>query len=215
MLPPSPLDSDAPASATASVEWQLTPDAVPVTTSDGSPDALSHVVTPRRRQDAGQPRYRPGMDTTLSDTPAPSVAEWRALSGLELALTVAAREDILPREHLSRLLRRHTARYGQPFVGTTRAVFEVNDYWVLKVPLSDDGYVANEREARWTDHDFIPLAPCQKYFAMPSGILMLWMHSVTPVVLRHDDPDYPEWGGFVDCCQVGWTRGGRLVAYDL
>jgi hypothetical protein len=93
-----------------------------------------------------------------------------------------------------------------------RAVFTVNEKWVLKVPLTWEGDTDNEREAKHDDK-FIPLARARAHHSLPSGVLLLWMERVCPQVV--DLRTCPSWVHAVDCQQVGLTADGRLVAYDL
>jgi hypothetical protein len=82
---------------------------------------------------------------------------------------------------------------------------------VLKVPLTWEGDAANEREAKHSD-SFIPLARCRAHHSLPSGVILLWMERVQPIVVP---TPHPLWVDSVDCGQVGYTADGCLVAYDL
>lgn len=98
----------------------------------------------------------------------------------------------------------------------TRAVFDRGDGYVVKVPLTEEGFLANSREAHWTSTE-VPVAPCHLEVAS-TGVYVLVMEEVVRFPLYDDDgliDDLPDWTGYVDCQQVGWLVDGRLVAYDL
>jgi hypothetical protein len=110
------------------------------------------------------------------------------------------------------MLRRYAARYGSPMVGQTRAVFDIGDGWVVKLPLNWDGICANSHEADWTSID-IPLAPCHIVWN-DDDQPVLRMQRVTEA-LHIDRADLPRWTDWVDCAQVGYLPDGKLVAFDL
>lgn len=103
--------------------------------------------------------------------------------------------------------------YGQPLVGTNRAVFDRGDGTMIKMPICDYGQYANVQEGRAV------LKPDKWYFTRghsehsPNGFHVLVVEKVEPIF--HDDPEYPDWADFIDCGQVGRTADGRIVAYDL
>lgn len=111
---------------------------------------------------------------------------------------------------LTDLALQYQARYGDPRCGYSRMTFFDKDF-VYKVPRNSRGFDDNEREAAWKD-DFIPLADCSLKVEMPSGIPVLKMERVSPTVLKTEPPEWVMW---VDCAQIGYTKDGRLVAYDL
>ena len=111
------------------------------------------------------------------------------------------------------LIRVFTSRYGQPMLGGTRAVFDLQDGTVAKVAVSDEGMMANAREAAHTD-SFIPLAPCRIDWDPDLEVSYLIMDRVDPVyTIAYKD--LPPWASWVDCAQVGRLPDGTLVAYDL
>lgn len=95
-----------------------------------------------------------------------------------------------------------------------------------KVPITPEGVSANLTEAAvsrryWAalsegkDWDQAPGAmPFARCSLEPNGVLV-----VEPLSILIDPADIPAehrwWTGAVDCSQVGWTRDGQLVAYDL
>lgn len=101
-------------------------------------------------------------------------------------------------------------RYGAPQEGRHRRVFldrEAGE--VVKVPLFPSGLDANLQElveqephlARtWLDED-------SETFGLP----LLRMELVEPASRMQP---LPRWTRHIDDQQVGWTRDGRLVAYD-
>lgn len=95
-----------------------------------------------------------------------------------------------------------------------------------KVPITAEGVSANLTEAaasrrywetvsegrQWDQAPgAMPFARCH---LEPNGVLV-----VEPVSIIVDPADIPAehrwWTGSIDCSQVGWTRDGHLVAYDL
>jgi hypothetical protein len=111
-----------------------------------------------------------------------------------------------------------TKKYGQPWVGRTRAVFDRGDGYVIKVPMNGEGYAANNAEVINANMDdpYIPVANCwheEAYDITPKGVPTLVMEKV-----EHCKADYknmPDWVMSVDGGQVGYDKNGRLVAYDL
>lgn len=97
--------------------------------------------------------------------------------------------------------------------GRTRIV-HIDAEWVYKVPTSDEGAIANWREARLWEHNasrpddvYVRIAEC---YMLADGALM--MRRVEPCFDSYDE--MPDWVGAVDCAQVGYVDG-ELVAYDL
>jgi len=111
------------------------------------------------------------------------------------------------------LLTAATARFGDAMVGRTRAVFDLGDGRMMKVPFNDEGLLANWQEHRvYRETDpFIPVAPCE--WDEVYGVRVLLMEKVTPTLESYKN--LPDWAGSVDGAQVGYTTDGRLVAYDL
>jgi hypothetical protein len=109
-----------------------------------------------------------------------------------------------------------TEKYGQPLLGSRRAVYDLGDGWMLKVPYTWDGVTANYTEGSWggENAEFMPLAECTVDDRNRHGLPLLRMRKVNP---DHGIPsrELPEWVGWVDCQQVGVDDSGRLVAYDL
>ena len=97
-----------------------------------------------------------------------------------------------------------------------RGYLSRNSKYVYKVPMMMDGLIDNHREAHVSrvsrKEDFyggVQFARCR---LGPRGILI--MEYVKPADWGDDFNPLPAWVGRVDCCQVGHTADGRLVAYD-
>lgn len=110
------------------------------------------------------------------------------------------------------MLVRYAAQYGAPMVGSTRAVFDTGDGWVIKIPLNWDGICANSREADWTNVH-IPLAPC--HIAWKGDDQPVLRMQRVMVIPDAEQRVLPSWVAEVDCAQVGYLPDGRLVAFDL
>lgn len=102
--------------------------------------------------------------------------------------------------------------------GRHREVYLMPDNkWVLKIPINEDGYDANISEA-YQYRKEIKQYPnkIDRHFArcklISSGLLL--MEYVDTCKLGNDKPELPQWVYAIDCCQVGYTSDGRLVAYD-
>ena len=102
--------------------------------------------------------------------------------------------------------------YGYPWIGTTRAVFDMGDGNVLKIPL---GYQGDEEN--WLELSLMETEPDRRpyghYEESPHGIPVLVCEKVEPMMF--DDPEMPDWADFVDGRQLGRTHDGRIVAYDV
>jgi hypothetical protein len=84
--------------------------------------------------------------------------------------------------------------------------------WVFKIPLCGKGETDNYREARYYKRGDGRMAKCR--LVVIGGLDCLVMEKVD----THDPIPYgygtPEWAKYVDCCQVGRSRSGEIVAYD-
>jgi hypothetical protein len=95
-------------------------------------------------------------------------------------------------------------------LGRNRLVLRHGKY-VIKIPRNLNGEVDNEWEAR-ARLSSIPTARCR--LATLGGWRVLVMEYVEePTDFSYKE--YPNWCKYVDCAQVGWTRHGKLVAYDF
>lgn len=121
---------------------------------------------------------------------------------------------------INSLLHRYSAKYPME-VGRNRAVFLAGNY-VIKIPLTDDGFVDNDWEGS--------ISNSKQCYNHPDWIqyprTRLVCYNEIPIVLaqkvRHVWEDeikerlgfIPDWIYSVDCGQVGFTKNNRLVAYD-
>lgn len=128
----------------------------------------------------------------------------------DYVLDAVQTSELFPQEKVLNLLDQMAKQHGEPSVGRTRAVYDTGDGYVTKVPLSWEGVMQSGTEANW-DNEEIPVAECQ--LVDMDGIPVLRMEKVQ---IEHASyKDLPDWVGFVDGGQVGRTKEGRLVAYDL
>ena len=104
--------------------------------------------------------------------------------------------------------------------GNNRAVFQLKNY-VLKFPICDKGKADNIHEAKYSginipNKDYLVQTPKARLINY-EGFDCLLMEYVSQekgmdIVTKLDK--VPPWIHGVDCMQVGYTRSGRLVAYD-
>lgn len=96
--------------------------------------------------------------------------------------------------------------------GRSRKVFIIDDLWIIKVPLNEEGI-----------HDQYWVLDCfeknkaqgiyaQCYLKIENEIPLLIMERVKPFI--GDSRSLPKWVQQIDYQQVGYTKDGRLVAYD-
>lgn len=105
--------------------------------------------------------------------------------------------------------------YGNPIgEGRHRIVFGDGDY-VVKCPTSASGVSACDEEvygAHFVDmYAKTSLDPLSKEVA---PINLTRMERVKRIEELDYDPILPSWVNSIDCQQVGYTKDGRLVAYD-
>ena len=104
---------------------------------------------------------------------------------------------------------------GSPrIVSRTRVVYIFEDH-VIKVPLTDEGEFSNGLEVNTSKLQHLPIAKSEFITINHNGkeIEVMKMEKVQPV--NADYKRMPDWVYRVDCGQVGLTRNGELVAYDL
>ena len=147
------------------------------------------------------------IDVKQLERPAP--LRHFQLSDLALAL---ARESELP--EVGQVVADLIERYGQPELGTSRIVFDSSQGYVLKVPYSDEGLIANVRELGWCQPE-IPLARYELVFSAAGPQLPLLKMERVERVLPGRFGELPDWCQRVDGIQVGYTAAGELVAFDL
>lgn len=121
-------------------------------------------------------------------------------------------------ELITALHHRYSVRCHQVFMGRNRNVFDMGRY-VVKVPKNLDGFADNDWEGSVSnaneDPDEIRYARTRMaYFAdIPVVFMEYAEHADTQDMVSRLGQE-PAWVGCVDCGQVGFTRDGRLVAYD-
>lgn len=101
----------------------------------------------------------------------------------------------------------------------TRNVF-IYQKVVVKLPIDSLGFMANDWEGSISNtpesfnHPYYVQYPRTRLYYW-KGIPILWMEKVEIADWTDKSySDFPDWVGSVDCGQVGYTRKGRLVAYD-
>lgn len=99
-------------------------------------------------------------------------------------------------------------------VSRTRVIYMFEDH-VIKVPLTDEGEYSNGLEVNVSNQGDIPIAKSEFITINHNGkeIEVMKMEKVQPVNADYDK--MPNWIYQIDCGQVGLTRTGELVAYDL
>jgi hypothetical protein len=105
------------------------------------------------------------------------------------------------------------------FEGRNRNVFELA-HCVVKLPKNPDGYTDNDWEgsvsnSSQTYNSIRHIQYPRKRLIYFKDIPVLFMEKIIPVDWSLEkQSDYPRWTDQVDCAQVGYTKEGRLVAYD-
>ena len=127
---------------------------------------------------------------------------------------------------ITKLFRRYAKGSANFELGRTRVVFLHRNY-VVKFPVAEDGVGDNDWEGSVSNipghstDDIIQYARTRMIYIEPYGFPIVFMERVTPVSYRElcviyglEGKEPPPWIDSVDCQQVGYTRSGRLVAYD-
>lgn len=111
-------------------------------------------------------------------------------------------------------------KYGPPKLGTSRATY-IGKNFVFKLPITMMGYRDNDNEGsiisigKEGDEFYVPIARSKLLPRVDIPIVI--MEKVTEVTM--DDiasvhGSVPSFFSIVDSGQVGYTRKGRLVAFD-
>lgn len=99
-------------------------------------------------------------------------------------------------------------------VGRNRVVF-LFPHYVVKLPRNADGYADNDWEGSVShlenSNPKEDIQYARTRLVYYHGIPILFMERVEQVCCGEA---LPEWVKSVDCCQVGWTQKGEIVAYD-
>lgn len=109
-------------------------------------------------------------------------------------------------------------RLGEPIgQGSFRVVFDdpEDPHAVIKLPLGPTGVYDNEMQlahSGYVDDDGTAYARCWRHDALSdeTRLLVLKMERVRTSLVKT-----PRWAWKIDCGQVGMTRDGRIVAYDI
>jgi len=111
-------------------------------------------------------------------------------------------------------------KYGTPKLGTSRVTY-LSKFVVFKIPISEDGFGMNDFEASLMgfgeeqDPWYIPLAKSKH---LPQcGMPIVVMEKVIPAdneMILSIMGTIPSFVNSVDMGQVGFTKSGKLVAFD-
>lgn len=105
----------------------------------------------------------------------------------------------------------------------TRWVYEFKHY-VIKVPINAEGLRANDWEGSVSNEKRrLKSKRYLEYWVQYPRTRLYYFKDIPLVLMELIAPldwsktcydDQPDWVGSVDCGQVGYTKKGRLVAYD-
>lgn len=134
---------------------------------------------------------------------------------------LAAIKNIMGEGTLYDLHCRMCKKYGPPKLGTSRVAY-LSKSVVFKVPVTDDGFRHNDWEGSLVslggvegDPYFIPIARSRLH--PRTDIIIVVMEKVEEVDLDEIKTrlgHLPDFVSAVDMGQVGFTRKGKLVAFD-
>ncbi len=102
--------------------------------------------------------------------------------------------------------------------GRNRITYRISERYVVKIPLNQDGVADNWYEAKQCKRD-PDTAKCRLLgdclvMEFVDDIHQIWGH--LPLWEKMERINLlPYWVDYVDCRQVGFTRTGKLVAYDF
>lgn len=101
--------------------------------------------------------------------------------------------------------------------GRHRVVFfDRKNNEVIKIPISDSGIAANFQELDYQD-DNLAITNLDEKLSIKYHIPIIRMEYVKPISmedLEEKEGKIPGWVYSIDSAQVGYTKDGRLVAYD-
>lgn len=124
--------------------------------------------------------------------------------------------EVFAQETLS-MVHRFMSETDSIVCARTRVVFFENEH-VIKVPINDEGVSACREEydysQRYIDDPerYIPIAKTEEI--LDGNVYYNRMEKVEPITdLKYSE--LPDWAGFIDGAQVGYTKDGTIVAYDL
>lgn len=116
--------------------------------------------------------------------------------------------------HLYDIHKYMCSKYGPPKLGTSRVAY-ISKAVVFKVPTQPDGFRYNEFEISLCSVPEIPQA--RTHYLYRYGVPIVVMEKVeeaTPDLIRTRLGRIPKFVSYVDMGQVGFTKKGKLVAYD-
>lgn len=113
-------------------------------------------------------------------------------------------------EKAEAILKRLTAKYGEPSCGKDRAAF-ISKHCVLKFPINDCGEMAND----WEGSLISDTTAKGKWLEIDGFVCVMQEKLVEVDWSVNEYSDFPDWVGCIDCGQVGYDRRGRLKAYDF
>lgn len=122
---------------------------------------------------------------------------------------------------LMALYKRYTKKAKAIHYGRNRIVFDMG-YYVVKLPSDHAGFgdndwegsVSNGPEQLANPLDYIQYARTRLMYVQDIPVCLMEKVSTEHEVHPFSDKSMPDWVSSVDCGQVGYTRRGRLVAYD-
>jgi hypothetical protein len=106
--------------------------------------------------------------------------------------------------------------------GRNRGVFVMPRNYVVKIPKNADGFTDNDWEGSVSNFDESDpnFDPDDVQFARTRLFYYPIENDFIPILFMEyvkqdtDWDSHPDWVGSVDCGQVGYTKKGRLVAFD-
>lgn len=112
-----------------------------------------------------------------------------------------------------RLLARLDRKYSHIGSGLYRAVFKMRGNRVLKIPLNEAGEFCNDGEASIIDRN----CARGRWVEIEGFVCVIqeYVEDASLAAIRMRLGRIPDWVSGIDCAQVGFTRSGRLKAYDF
>ena len=101
-------------------------------------------------------------------------------------------------------------KYGEPEVGTTRAVFFSKKH-VVKVPINDKGEYVNDYEGSVSSDIYAR----GRWVEIEGFICVIQERLDLSCLKNFSYKNFPDWVGNIDCGQVGHDRKGNLKAFDF
>lgn len=113
---------------------------------------------------------------------------------------------------------RYASRAKRVFSGRNRNCFDMGSY-VVKIPKNLDGFCDNDWEGSVSngndDPNVVRYARTRMHYVDEIPVVFMeWVEHATGKKITEQIGYEPDWVMSVDCGQVGFTKDGRLVAYD-